>query len=90
MYDNGKGVQQNCAEALCWLRKAAEQGHVRAKALKHVEDNLLASAAAKPASSSHTCAQCGAAETAGGSVALKPCSRCKAVVYCGKACQAAH
>ena len=36
------------------------------------------------------CAHCGSAETAGGSVALKPCSRCKAVVYCGRECQAAH
>ena len=35
-------------------------------------------------------AHCGAAETAGGRVALKPCSRCKAVVYCGRECQAAH
>ena len=25
-----------------------------------------------------------------GSSALKPCSRCKGVVYCGKACQAQH
>ena len=64
---------------------------MRAKALKHVEDNPLASVAAKPAaSSSHTCAQCGAAETAGGSVALKPCSRCKAVVYCSRECHATH
>jgi hypothetical protein len=42
-----------------------------------------------PCSSSRACANCGITETAG-SVALKPCSRCKAVVYCGKACQVQH
>jgi len=36
------------------------------------------------------CAHCGAAETTGGSVSLKACSRCKAVEYCSRECQVAH
>ena len=85
-------MQQDHAEAMRWWHKAAAQGHTGAKEnIKMLEDHLHASTAAAPAASSpHTCANCGAAETAGGSVALKPCSRCKAVVYCGKECQAAH
>ena len=38
-------------------------------------------------SSSRTCANFGVTEVVGG-VALKPCSWCKAVVFCGKAYQA--
>ena len=85
-------MQEDLNEALQWTRKAAAQGHAEAQdIIKAIEDALRASAAAKPAASSpRTCAHCGAAETAGGSVALKPCSRCKAVVYCGRECQAAH
>ena len=30
MYDNGKGVPQDYAEAVKWYRKAAEQGHLAA------------------------------------------------------------
>ena len=52
---------------------------------------VKAAAAKLAASASRTCcAHSGAMETARGSVALKPCSRCKAVVYCGRECQAAH
>ena len=29
MYDNGKGVPENDAEAVKWYRKAADQGHAR-------------------------------------------------------------
>jgi len=92
MYYNGHGVQQDTTEAMRWWRKAAAQGHAQAKQrIKAVEDHFRAAAAAKPAASSpRACAQCGAAETAGGNVALKPCSRCKAAVYCGRECQAAH
>ena len=91
-YEQGRGVQQNDAEAARWYHKAAELGDAEAKQrIKLLEDKLRAAAAAIPAaSSSRTCAHCGAAETTNGSVALKPCSRCKAVVYCGKECQAAH
>jgi hypothetical protein len=40
------------------------------------------------AASPPSCANCGVAEA--GSITLKPCSRCKAVVYCGIVCQAQH
>ena len=56
------------------------------------EEELRKQRQAAPGSqpfSSLTCANCGVAETAG-KVALKPCSRCKAVVYCGKECQMQH
>ena len=53
---------------------------------------IVKTAAAKLAASASRicCAHSGAMETARGSVALKPCSRCKAAVYCGRECQAAH
>jgi TPR repeat protein len=82
-------------EALRWARKALEQGHPQAKTVVPLFEAELRKQrqAAAPAnnhtSSSTTCANCGFAEAAGGG-ALKPCSRCKAVVYCGKACQAQH
>ena len=77
---------------LRWFREAAEQGFTEATAgIKAAEDALTATAAAKPSPSSRTCcANCAISETAGSSVSLKPCSRCKAVVYCGRECQAAH
>ena len=93
MYLQGQGVKEDRAEGLRWLRMAAEQGTAKAKELVALyEPGPRTSAAAEsPASSSRTCANCGVAETAGSSsVTLKPCSRCKAVVYCGKACQAQH
>jgi hypothetical protein len=69
----------------------ADQGHAQGKECqKKIEDYIRLSAAAKKQREDiirTTCAHCGVAETAG-SVSLKPCSRCKAVVYCSKACQA--
>jgi len=47
-----------------------------------------ADAAAK-ASAARACAHCGKERGQPG-VALKPCARCKAAVYCGKDCQLAH
>jgi TPR repeat protein len=32
MYEDGRGVPQNDAEAVQWYRKAAEQGHAKARA----------------------------------------------------------
>ena len=93
MYAQGQGVKQDFGEAARWFRKPAEQGHEGAKeALSLAEEELRKQRQAAPASqsfSSLTCANCGVAETAG-KVALKPCSRCKAVVYCGKECQLQH
>jgi TPR repeat protein len=100
MYGNGQGVKQDLGEALAWFRKSAAQGHAQAKEYVLLAEGELRKqqqaappAAPKRASPAtphrHTCANCGVKETAG-SVALKPCSRCKAVVYCGKACQEKH
>jgi hypothetical protein len=76
-----------------WLLKAANQGNEDAKkAVLVVKEKLRGqrqAASASQHSSSRTCANCGVAEGPGGGT-LKPCSRCKAAVYCGKACQAQH
>jgi TPR repeat protein len=93
-YGNGQGAKLDFGEALRWFRKAAAQGHEGAKkAVPLVEEGLRkqrqAVAQASQPSSSRTCANCGVAEAAGGED-LKPCSRCKAVVYCGKECQMQH
>jgi len=92
MYYQGHGVKKNIDEALRWFQKAAEKGHAEAKEVVLLFEKELrtSSNAAFPASPSRTCANCGVAETEGSSVALKPCPRCKAVVYCGKGCQAHH
>ena len=93
LYANGKGVKKDCGEAARLFRKAAEQGFESSKeALLLVEQELQKQRQAAPnsqLSTSNTCANCGVAEAAGGG-ALKPCSRCKAVVYCGKECQMQH
>jgi TPR repeat protein len=34
MYYNGLGVKEDHAEAIIWVRKAAKQGHVRARVLR--------------------------------------------------------
>ena len=90
-------------EALRWYRNAAAQGYDRAK--EHVleaEGELCKQqqATAPPAAAERpsplplspsltTCANSSVAEAAG-CVALKPFSRCKAVVYCAEKCQAQH
>jgi TPR repeat protein len=90
MYDIGSGVKQDYGEASRWFRKAAAQGYKGAKkAVLRAEEELRKQYQAAPVTQPLTCANCGIAGTAGGG-ALKPCSRCKAVVYCGKECQAKH
>jgi len=100
-YFRGKGVKQDFAEAVRWYRKGAEQGYAN----KVEEYALLAeeelckqrrysflkpdASAAAPVPCARKFANCGIAETAD-SATLKPCSRCTAVVYCGKACQTQH
>ena len=80
---------QDYAKAVRWFRKAADQGDTDAQEFV-TELNVLISTKRKEkekkSSSLRTCAHCGVAEAAG-SVALKPCSRCKAEFYCGKDCQ---
>jgi TPR repeat protein len=101
MFANGHGVRQDWGKALAWFRKSAAQGHAQAKECVLLAEGELrkqqqAASRAAPERASpatphrHTCANCGVKETAGSAVVLKPCSRCKAVVYCGKACQEKH
>jgi TPR repeat protein len=87
-------VDQDYGKALRWYHKAAAQGHDGANqwgklAAEKFRKQQRQAAPASQLSTSNTCANCGVAEAAD-SVALKPCSRCKAVVYCGKECQAQH
>jgi TPR repeat protein len=100
MFANGRGVKQDHGDALAWFRKSAAQGNAQAKeGVLLVEGELRKQQQAAPPEaaermspatlSPQTCANCGIAEMAG-SAALKPCSRCKDAVYCGKACQAQH
>ena len=94
---NGEGAQQDLSTALTWMEKAAAQGCAEALEAIPMLKSLIAESPApspksppvKPVASSPHCASCGAESGLGGS-ALKPCSRCKAVSYCGKECQRAH
>jgi hypothetical protein len=91
MYYSGQGVEEDHTEALRWVRLAEAQGSSQAKDIIQLLEYELytLSAAAGSASSLPICANCSVTETAGSAV-LNQCSRCKAVVYCGKACQAQH
>ena len=89
-----QGLKRGFCGALRWWHKAAEQGHEGAKkGAPLVEEKPWkqrdAAAVASEPSASRSCTNCGVAETEG-SVALKPCSQCKAVVYFGKECLAQH
>jgi len=96
IYANGQGVKQDHAEAVRWFRKAAEQGLVNAvAALKRLSLGAVTSNAspstpkAMAPATGRVCSNCGIG-VRGGGVALKPCSRCKVVLYCGRECQVQH
>ena len=82
-YLMGQGVPKNIAKALSWFRKAAAQGFPAAlDRVAELEAMLPSPAEMGPVE----CANCGALEAPGGA-ALKPCARCKSMVYCGRECQ---
>ena len=96
VYANGQGgIEQDLPRALKWLRLAASQGHELAiETVPKVDAILRASLGATskkqaPASALDACANCGISGDSKG-VKLNLCSRCKAVKYCGKACQLKH
>jgi len=96
MYENGQGVKQGHAEAVRWYRKAAEQGPVNAVAeLKRLSAGVVTSIASPSTpkaiapATGRVCSNCGIGEKGGGA-ALKPCSRCKVALYCGRECQVQH
>jgi hypothetical protein len=84
---HGKGVEKNLAVAHKYLSLSAAQGNEQAT---QVLSNLFPRGApltTQPSAASFvsTCARCGIV-----AADLKACVRCKAVVYCGRACQVAH
>jgi len=97
LYANGEGgIKQDLTRALKLFRLAAAQGHEPAKAaMPQVEAMLKASLGVTPpakqraALAPDACANCGILSESVG-VKLNSCSRCKAVKYCGKACQLKH
>ena len=86
MCNQGQGVPKDVAKALSWFRKAAAQGF--SQALEFVS-KLEAMQSSHAGMGPGKCANCGALEAPGGA-ALKPCARCKSVVYCGRECQIEH
>ena len=96
MYLNGQGVRQDHAEAVRWYRKAAEQGLVYAvSALNRLSAGAVTSNASPSTpkaivpAAGRVCSNCGIGE-GGGGAALKPCSRYKVALYCGRECQVRH
>jgi TPR repeat protein len=92
-YEYGEGVKKDLTAALHWFRLAAAQGDADAAVrVRSVELELEAApqtAHATGGASPDVCGNCGLVEGSGG-IILKPCSRCKAVKYCGTVCQSQH
>ena len=93
-YFNGEGVPRSSSEALKWYKKAAAQGTPQAiEALARMGSTNQASQCEPPppkaAADLNVCADCGISGDSKG-VKLNSCSQCKAVRYCGKACQLKH
>ena len=94
-YENGNGVPQSSPEALKWFKMAAAQGQPQAVgAVARVTSNNKASQGgppptAKAAADLSVCVNCGISGESKGAK-LNSCSQCKAVKYCGKACQVEH
>ena len=89
MYEFGHGVKQDNATALKMYQKAVDRGCPKAKDYALLlESKLRKQLQSSDPSPARTCANCGVVEAGGGT--LKSCSRCKAVVYCGKECQMQH
>jgi len=95
-YANGQGVKRDHAEAVRWYRKAAEQGLVSAVSALNPSSAGAVSSNASPSTpkaivpaTGRVCSNCGIGE-GGGGAALKPCSRCKVALYCGRDCQVQH
>jgi hypothetical protein len=81
-----------------WLKKAAAQGDMSAINTLNSGVNIKGFSALLDAcaeAGSKMCSECGALETlettdTGNNHKLKPCSRCRAVLYCNTACQKQH
>jgi len=94
VYEKGCGVPQSSSEALKWYKKAAAQGTPQAiEALARMASTNQASQCEPPPPKAgadlNVCANCGISGDSKG-VKLNSCSQCKAVKYCGKACQLKH
>ena len=84
---HGKGVEKNLAVAHKYLSLSAAQGNEQATQVLCKLFPRGAPLTTQPSAASFvsTCARCGIV-----AADLKACVRCKAVVYCGRACQVAH
>jgi TPR repeat protein len=78
MYGTGQGVPVNLIEMTRWTQKAANQGHAGAQRMLAV---LSKEGITPETPVIRLCACCGRGCEAG--LKLKPCSRCKSVLYCG-------
>jgi TPR repeat protein len=91
MYLRGQGVAQDHSETMRWIKKAAGQGQPHAVAFLSsvaTESNKEIPRSDSTFTPHQQCESCG--RGFGDGLKLKPCSRCKLVVYCGEVCQRVH